>query len=130
MKYLSMMIPAYLPRAYVGATPTPYMSNTVDNFERELVKLTGYLIRHGNTTRLIPDPAGRFVSQQIVTRYDLMIDHTDKAMGDAIVLALKTFGLEKVAVIFSDSDVAEVAMPEALEIQSCLHPWNGADEQA
>lgn len=130
MKYLSMMIPAYLPRPYAGATPTPYMSNTVDGFERELVKLTGYLIRHGNTTRLVPDPHGRFVGQQIVTRYDLMIDNTDTKMGDAIVLALKSFGLEKVAVIYSDSDVAEVAMPEALEIQAGLHHWNSADEQA
>lgn len=123
MKFMSLLIPVYLPRAYPSATPAPYQSSTVDSFERELSKLSGFLVRHGNTTRLSPDVQGRFVHQQIVVRYDLMIDPTEKTMGDAIVLALKSFGVGSIAVIFADKEVSEITILEALEIQAMLHPW-------
>lgn len=129
MKFASLLIPVYLPRAYPSATPAPYQSSTVDGFEREMVALSGYLTRHGNTTRLLADPHGRFVSQQIVTRYDLMVDPASTELGDAILLALRTFALDKVAVNFC-GDMREITMGEANELRDGIHLWNAANEPA
>jgi len=125
MKLASLLIPAYLPRAYASATPAPYQSSTIDAFERELVKISPFVIRNPNATRLLGDEMARFVHQQIVMRYDIMVDPESTSLGDAVVLALSTFKLEKVAVVFANADAEELALGDAEELQSGLHPWNG-----
>jgi len=126
MKLASLLVPAYLPRAYVGATPTPYQSGTVDAFERALVKLCPALtVRHHNSTRLHHDPEGRFVAQQIVTRYDVQIDPTTTQLGDVIDLALATFKIDKIEVIYDDAQAATLTADDAAALKDGLHDWNG-----
>lgn len=126
MKLASLLVPAYLPRAYVGATPTPYQSGTVDKFERDLAAMSPFVIRNGQSCRLTPDPAARFVNQQIVTRYDLLVDPETTTLADAIGLTLKSFGLDKVTVIFDDADAEDFNTDRLEELTSGLHPWSDA----
>lgn len=122
MKLATLLIPAYLPRAYVGATPAPYQSGTVDAFEKGLAALSPLVVRHANVVRLKSDPAGRFVNQEIVTEYDLMWDAATDSLGQAIALSLKSFNLNDVTVI-CHGDAQPFTAADAEEIKSGLHPW-------
>lgn len=125
MKIASLLVPAYLPRSYIGATPTPYQSGTVDNFERELAALSPFVVRQPNATRLLTDPAGRFVAQQIVTQYDLLFDPETTNLGEAIMLALKSFTLDTITVV-CDGDAEPFKKDDAENIAAGLHAWNDA----
>lgn len=127
MKIVSLLVPACLPAPYVGATPTPYQSGTVDRFERELAKMSPLVIRHANSTRLHEDAAGRFAHVQIVTRYDLLVDPAHETAGNAVALALKTFGLDKLAVILGD-DAEDMDAGAAADLAAGLHIWNSLEE--
>jgi hypothetical protein len=122
MKLATLLIPAYLPRAYVGATPTPYQSGTVDKFEREIVLMSPLVVRHANAVRIMPDRVGRFAHQQVVTEYDFMWEANADSLGKAIALALKSFGLEKVLVVCA-GEVEEIDLAGAAELETGLHPW-------
>lgn len=125
MKLASLLVPTYMPRAYVGATPVAYQSGTVDAFERSLVKLCpAFTIRYGNATRLLHDPENRFVGMQIVTRYDVMVDPASPQLGDVVTLALTSFKLEKLTVVFDDAETADLALGDAGELKDGYHPWN------
>lgn len=124
MRIASLLIPAYMPPAYAGATPTPYQSSTVDNFERDLVKLSPLVVRHGNATTLRPDLHGRFVHQGIHTRYDVALQDDKKTdgyvLGDAVLLALKAFKLESITVI-CNGEADEINVGAVEELQAGLH---------
>lgn len=124
MKIATLFIPAYLPRAYAGATPTPYQSGTVDKFERQLADLSPVVIRQPNATRLLPDTSGRFAHPEIVTPYQVVVSPDEPALGDAIILALKTFGLESFTVTLSDIEGAPVSTADAEALAAGIHPWN------
>ena len=123
MKLATLLLPAYLPRAYPGATPTPYQSGTVDKFERELVALSPLIVRHSNSVRLSRDIAGRFAHSEIVTAYDFMWDQETDSLGLAIVLALKSFGLPAITVAFQ-GEAEEFSLESVEHLMGGLHPWN------
>lgn len=123
MKIASLLVPAYLPRAYAGATPTPYQSGTMDKFEKALVDLSPLVIRNHNGTRLHPDTAGRFVHQEVVTQYDLLVDPETTTLAEAIDLALRVFTLENITVIF-DGDAAPCTKEDADALSAGVHAWS------
>ncbi len=128
MKIASLLIPTYLPRPYPGATPASYQSSIVDNFEKALVALSPYVTRHPAAHRLHPDVQGRFVHQEAFTRYDVMVDPGDSSLGDAVLLALKSFNLAKIGVLFDDTEVADVDAASAEQMQQGLDPWNTSED--
>ena len=91
MKLATILVPAYLPRPYVGATPVPYQSGTVDKFERLLAAMSPLVVRHASSTRIRPDTAGRFAHQEISVAYDLMVDPETTTLAKAVDLTLKSF---------------------------------------
>lgn len=122
MKLVTLLVPAYQPRPYEGATPTPYQSGTVDAFENALVLLSPLVVRQPNGVRLYPD-GGRWVKQEIVTPYQLLVEPEDTVLGDVILLVLKTFKLGSVTVVNGD-DAEPFTTTEAEELQAGLHAWN------
>lgn len=124
MKLAVLLVPAYLPPSHPGATPTPYQSGLVDKFEMGLAKLSPVVIRGHNVTRLIPDEGGRWLTQQIVTPYRLIVSPAETALGDAIALTLKSFNIPKVTVLFVDADGEDFALGDADALANGLHPWN------
>lgn len=110
MRLLSLLVPAHMPAPYPGATPTPYGSQKVDAWEREIAQLSPLVIRNAQTARLTPALDGRFVSAQTVTLYDFELPDGDAALtnaADIIASALKAFNLEKITVIFDGCDAAD-----------------------
>lgn len=123
MSILSVLVPAYTPRAYAGATPTPYQSGVVDKFERQLAALSPHVVRHHNSTRLLPDVSGRFAHQEILTRYDVLVDPEEKTMGEVIELTLKSFNLENVTALYR-GDAQPLTVEDAVTMLDGLHDWN------
>lgn len=123
MKIAVLLVPAYQPRPYAGATPVPYQSGTVDKFERVLAGMSPLVIRHASATRLHPDPAGRFAHPEIVTAYDILHDPETTALGEAIDLALKSFNLEAITIV-QNGDAEPFSKADVLSMMDGLHPWN------
>lgn len=122
MKIATILVPAFLPRPYPGATPAPYLSGTVDKFERALACMSPLVVRH-TCTRLLPDPAGRFAHPEIASAYDVMFDPETQTIAEVIDLTLKSFGLESVTVI-CDGDAEPFNKASVDELMNGLHPWN------
>ena len=124
MKLITLLVPAYQPRPYEGATPVPYQSGTVDKFEKQLAEISPVVIRHHNATRLLPDQSGRFAHPQIVTPYQIVAAPEEDAAGKAIALALSVFKLERVTVLSTEVLGDDFDIAAADELSGGVHPWN------
>lgn len=122
MKLVTLLIPAYLPRAYDGATPVPYQSGTVDQFEIQLAKIAPGFIRQPNATRVTESP--RWAIPQIVTPYQFVANPEATPLGDMIALALSAFKLDKVTVMVVEAESEEFTAETAADLQSGIHLWN------
>lgn len=123
MKLAYILVPAYMPVPYVGATPTPYQSGTVDKYERQLAALSPFVVRHPGSARLRPDSAGRFVHQELTTSYEVLFDPETQTLAEVIDLTLKSFNLETVTVTMG-GDAEPFSKVETLALMDGLHPWN------
>lgn len=124
MKLATLLIPAYLPRSYDGATPAPYQSGTVDQFEKGLAAIAPGFVRHPNATRVTESP--RWAIPWIVTPYQFMIDPEKTTLGDAIALALKAFKLDKINVTVVEAESEDFTADMAADLQTGIYLW-GAD---
>lgn len=122
MKLATLLVPAYLPRSYDGATPAPYQSGTVDQFEKALAGIAPGFIRHPNVTRVTESP--RWAVPQIVTPYQFMIDPGKTTLGDAIALALGAFKLDTVNVTVVEAESENFTSTMALDLQLGIHLWD------
>ena len=102
MKIITLLIPAYLPRAHPGATPTPFPSSLIDKLEFELVKLSRTILRGPNAVKLTENV--RFVGQEIVTPYTFAASG-DMDVLNAVSLVLKTLSLKTLLILSEDGPI-------------------------
>jgi hypothetical protein len=124
MKLITLLIPAYMPRPYEGATPVPYQSGIVDKWEKQFAEISPAVLRLPNVVRLLPDPSGRFAHPQIVTPYQVLADSESDTAGNAIALALKVFTLAKLTVFSQDTLGEDFNTEDAANLATGLHSWN------